>query len=561
MRALAVLLLALAWGQAWGATYWVDSAGAGTGTANGSSVSNQCAGTADADCTAATGGDTVYLCNAAATVTLADSGVSSANRLTYDTSCPGGTPMSINGAAANDVCLTITGSHINVNGVAGDPWNPTTDTLTKIYGCNRRGIMVRTAVSNVTVRDFESYNHTGPSQGDEQGAGVIVDNVTSVGTTTGVTNVLFEDIYAHDNGAFGFATSTSGSGITCRRCRLDANGALWHGGGAFIHPYRSTLTSGWTDIDGAGAGTAYSREVLSSTDDVDVVYWIDQRTYLTDIGTCGSPASGEFCYTPGSPGVGLFYINIGQSPNGQSIQYRRGPLTNVVIEDSSACNNIASDGTHGAGFQPDDLAGSVIVRRSYACNNEGAGFKAYRNQGTVFESVIAWGNGTDASNSLGDRSGLYADESTATVVRQATLVGNATYGAQQGYGDMTMTNSILAANADYGARAVVGALTLNYSDFFGNVSGSTTTVSGGSVANNNGLALAPALVGGTAPNNVMGFCLTPDSPLLAAGTYLGAWATGYAGHDLGKPPAIGARGPCRSRQPAGVRPAASRTVH
>lgn len=556
MRLLAILLFLLS-AQVWGATYWVDASGTGTGSANGSSVSNQCAGTTDADCTAAAGGDLVYLCNAASTVTLSDSGTSNTSRLTYDTSCPGGTPMEVNGADAQTSCLIITGSHLNVSGVAGDPWNPTASTLTKVHDCTERGIMVDGAVSNVTVSDFETYDHPGSAQGDEKGAGTIIDNVTSPGTTSPVSNILFEDIYSHDNGAFGFATSTSGTGITCRRCRLDENGALWHGGGAFIHPYRSTLTSGWTDIDGGGAGTAYSRAVLSSDDDVDIVYWINQTTFLTDIGTCGSPASGQFCYTPGSPGVGLFYINIGQDPNGQSIQYRRGPLTGVVVEDSSASGNIASDGTHGAGFQPDDLAGSVTVRRSYASNNAGAGFKAYRNQGTVFESVIAWGNGTDTRNSLGDQSGLHIDETTAGVVRHATLFGNGTYGYQQGTGTSTGTNVILGGNGSYGARAVVGTLTLSYADVFGNATGTTTTASGGTVNASNGLTSDPDFTGGTSPSSAAGFCLESDSPLLGAGTYLGAWATGYAGHDLGNPPAIGARGLCNARRAVASRRAIS----
>lgn len=365
--------------------------------------------------------------------------------------------------------------------------------------------------------------------------------MTPTGATSPVSNVLFEDIYSHDNGAFGFATSTSGAGITCRRCRLDENGALWHGGGVFIHPYRSTLTSGWTDIDGGGAGTAYSRAVLSSTDDVDVVYWINSTQFLTDIGTCGSPAVGQFCYTPGNPGVGLFYVNIGQDPNGQSIQYRRGPLTGVVIEDSSATGNIASDGTHGAGFQPDDLAGAVTIRRSYANDNAGAGFKAFRNQGTVFESVIAWGNGTDTRNSLGDQSGLHIDETTAGVVRHATLFGNGTYGYQQGTGTSTGTNVILAGNRSYGARAVVGTLTLSYADIYGNATGTTTTASGGTVNATNGLTSAPLFVGGASPDTTQEFKLLPSSALRRTGLDLNLGnIQDHNNRAFSHPPSIGA---------------------
>jgi len=67
----------------------------------------------------------------------------------------------------------------------------------------------------------------------------------------------------------------------------------------------------------------------------------------------------------------------------------------------------------------------------------------------------------------------------------------------------------------------------------------------------------PGWMGGDSPDNVMGFCLRPDSPLLGAGTYIGAYATGYRGKDLGKPPAIGAMGLCNGRARADDRPAAS----
>ena len=74
---------------------------------------------------------------------------------------------------------------------------------------------------------------------------------------------------------------------------------------------------------------------------------------------------------------------------------------------------------------------------------------------------------------------------------------------------------------------------------------------------NSELTSDPGFIGGTTPTNVMGFCLRSDSPLLGAGTYLGAWATGYRGKDLGKPPSIGAMGLCRARAIAAERPAAA----
>lgn len=524
------------------ATYFVDATGTGTGTANGSSVSNQCAGPADADCTAAAGGDTVYLCNAAtATVTLADSGTSDSSRLTYDTSCPGGTPMTINGGDSATVCLTIQGSHLNVLGIPGNPWT-SPGNLTVIRDCTLRGIMLRTAISNVTVQYFNVSGIDGTTQSDQEGVGVIVDNVTSVGTTTPVQNILISDIYTHHNGAFGAKTSAgaSGLGVTFRRIRADYNGSLYHGGGIFLHPYRANLTSGWSVV----SGTIYERNSLSSTDDVDAAYWVNNTQHLTDIGTCGSPASGEFCYTPGAPGVGFFRVNIGQDPNGQTIQYRRNS-GKYVIEDSSASYNIANDGTHGSGFQADDLAGitsgEVVIRRSYANNNDGAGIKVYRNKGTEVRGVLAWDNGQNASQTDGERSGLNIDESDGVVVRNGTFSGNAKYGVQTGKGTNSLTNIVATYNGLYGARAVTGTANLTYSDFFGNTSGATTTASGGTLNNTSGFTVSPEFVGGTSPTTKEGFRLSSGSSLRRVGNELNIGNYGDVGNRaFSHPPTPGA---------------------
>lgn len=125
---------------------------------------------------------------------------------------------------------------------------------------------------------------------------------------------------------------------------------------------------------------------------------------------------------------------------------------------------------------------------------------------------------------------------------------------------VTIQNSIAANNAGCGINRGHASQVEQYNDSHGN--GTAFCVAGVSASAGTGsMTSDPSFSGGASPTSAEGFCLTPDSPLLAAGTYLGAWATGYDGEDLGKPPVIGARGLCRSRQPAGVRPAASRTVH
>lgn len=99
-----------------------------------------------------------------------------------------------------------------------------------------------------------------------------------------------------------------------------------------------------------------------------------------------------------------------------------------------------------------------------------------------------------------------------------------------------------------------GSATLNQTNNAAYSNTANTSGSVGSIA----VTSDPLLVGGSSPNDAAGFCLEPDSPLLAAGTYIGAWATGYNGHDLGNPPAIGARGLCNPRIPAAARESAAR---
>lgn len=105
---ISLILLVLFTLPAWGVDYWVDLSGTGTGAANGTSVSNQCAGTADADCTPSAG-DTVYLCNTrSSAVTLGTAG-GAGNVIVYDWTCPGGArgAIEMSGSAA----LTLNSTH------------------------------------------------------------------------------------------------------------------------------------------------------------------------------------------------------------------------------------------------------------------------------------------------------------------------------------------------------------------------------------------------------------------------------------------------------------------
>ena len=535
------------------AEYWADAAGTGTGSKSGADPNNLCDGPAGTGCAATVGGDIVYLCNPTTSITIGRGGSSSDRRINYDTRCPGGVPMTIDGADGVDVCMTVQASYVRVYGIEGDPWDRDSGGLTEVKNCRERGIMVRTALQHVLIADFEVHDIDGTSQNDQRGAGVIIDNVTSVGTTTPVSGVVFDSIYTHDNGAFGVATSSSisGYGARFRKIRADNNGRLWHGGGMFFHPYRTTVTSGWTNL----ASGVSQRASVSSTDDITQVFVVTTETHLVYDGDCvlGSgvpePAAGHFCYHVGTAATGYLQVNVdgSTSANSVEIQHTRGPYTGVVVEDSTADWNRASDGTHGAGIQPDDLSGPMIVRRASAAFNDGPGFKAFRQNGTAFDSIAAWGNGRDPTNADGDRAGFASDQSIGVVVRHATLVGNETFGAQGGSGNAQIDNAIIAFNRRYGARAVRGALTTNYTDYFGNIEGSSTSVSGGTMTNNNALALDPYFKGGRRAAILSDLCLAANSPLRGQGQYKGSNVLDLNRRYFDNPPDLGALTNCDGR--------------
>lgn len=69
----------------------------------------------------------------------------------------------------------------------------------------------------------------------------------------------------------------------------------------------------------------------------------------------------------------------------------------------------------------------------------------------------------------------------------------------------------------------------------------------------NGISATSPLAGGNHVQTADDACLPAGSAFRAAGTYIGAWATGYAGQDLGNPPAIGARRSCDARRAVATR--------
>lgn len=172
-----------------------------------------------------------------------------------------------------------------------------------------------------------------------------------------------------------------------------------------------------------------------------------------------------------------------------------------------------------------------------------------------YYGIYMLGAGSSAVGNILVGQELRGIDTVSTVSSGTHIVANNTVsGAVTGIvlnGGASVTNNVynnVVANATT-AYNKGGSSTLNQ-DF--NAAFNSTTNSNG--AGTIDITADPQFLGGTSPTSAAGFCLPPDSPLLAAGTYLGAWAVDYYGVAPDNPPNIGAMGSsCGGRASAGAR--------
>lgn len=233
-----------------------------------------------------------------------------------------------------------------------------------------------------------------------------------------------------------------------------------------------------------------------------------------------------------------------------------GTSNGLVLEDSTvrgATYNVAVQACDG-----------VTVRRNYLVPSASGSASTARGIGTLIsvsttDGLIAIGNVIDMQNVSANAIAMFID-ATAGITFNAyenTIWGNGDetnsfgiYVFNPAAGTVDIRDNLIAGMT--GRPISVGAAatgTASYNALWNNTNGCQTITCSDTVSSN------PTLTGGETPDDVDGFCLKPISPLLGAGTYIGAWATGYAGEDLGKPPAIGARGLCYGRPLVTSRPA------
>jgi hypothetical protein len=492
MRALAPLLCLLSV-QAWGACgseCWVDLAGTGSGAAAGTSVSDQCAGIADTDCTPAAG-STVHLCNVGTTITPQAVEGTAGGRITYTASCAGGTTGSLN-ATGQTYGVNITDrEYLTFTGLDVD-------------GPNNAGYLVNctsgNASSNVRIEDAD------------------VTNVAGNGATIGNGFRWFcADVTLWNTGVDG-AWSDAYYCTTCDRSAIDGDRANKRGW------YAANFARG----DAAGDG----------------IQVVDGDDAIVANGTCEHSGDGtKLCVIQSSTSSTGGLVTDNRILNGVD-----GGISWVApggrIERNQIWNLTGGSGGSGAAIgikllgNNQRAVGNIVVDAKKCFYSDAA------NTAVEYDHNICLGfrdRGLDANTAnavtLTAKNNIFVGLSSLTSSNYFVFIGSG------------VTESI------------------DYNDYFGGGSAQwrDTSTSYATLAlwqahgeDTNSVEVLPDWAGGTSPTDAAGFCLEPDSPLLGAGTYLGAWVTGYAGKDLGKPPAIGARGLCNARAAAAHRASATR---
>lgn len=403
--------------------------------------------------------------------------------------------VDVTGTSGSHVVLGAydTGADPIINGSASRTHGLILDTVSyvdvsdlRITNATQKGIQIKggfaAGSSNITITDCVADTIPGTADAIGNGVGITVDNINE--TTRECDNITFTRCTAHTCGRMGFDTQTSGTNIRWIDCVAYNNGASYDGGGFYAHPYRNAVTSGWTVV----SGDVYRRDGLSANDDVQIVYWVEDGSFLTETAST-TPAAGEFYYLKaGGPGSGEFRVNLGVDPDGQTLQYARGPQSNFKWINCTAYNNRQENGNdHGTGIHMDDLISNSEVSGCTAYDNEGPGIMMFRGQSNTISGSTAYGNGKETNVDHG----IIANQQEASTITNCVVSDSGASGIQVGVGTTSVANCITQDNAAYGILVITG--TCNSSDTFilNNTDATNTTLGGTLNQTNNQIVASP----------------------------------------------------------------------
>lgn len=537
-----IVSLALFWSVgAWGADYWVDFSGTGTGAADGSDVDNLCADTTDADC-AESAGDTVYLCNARTSQWVPDVSGSSGNPITYEWSCPGGTAASIETSSGsglslssdrsyltmNDATLTQTGTArcVNIAGADNIIFNRGTIGPCAQTSTGAEGAIVFSATVDSDDVVFNSTEVTNP-----RGNCIALINATG---SIDYSGLQFNNMNIHDCG-----NAADEHGI---RLKVAAAAAATItdplvSGGSITNAYDYA-------IDWIGTDTTATEKIIDPV--IDGVTIRDSGQRGPDTGTGGGAIRLQNTLRAMVKNSDLSE-NIGNGGGLVALYSQDG-----FIQDNE-CSRMTSlsNQIDGGGIDIDHGNDNMTVRRNRCQDNDGNATAVNSGYGImvldstnthVYDNILT-GNKIGISYNPQDSGGPGLGQDN--VFTHNIMCGNDRDGAHINQ-DSTAENSewynnVLCGNGRYGFSVgdADSNQIANYNSYYLNATGNYSNQSAGA----NDLTADPQFVGGINSTTAEGFRLKAASPLIDAGTCYrthGCAHADYGGRTRGSTPSIGA---------------------
>lgn len=401
---------------------------------------------------------------------------------------------------------------------------------------------------------------------------------------TGETIYLCDDFTQASSWALNVSTRLAfdGDKDVCGRA---ADGSITMTGGSFnlnwtgsgTGTFRNIVFNGGgasdcINIDGSGRVILEDNEIRNCNEDgIDV----DATTatvsirgnYLHDI--VGTPIIGGAAGTPGP--MEVLYNEIdnfgtaGTGTNADGIGIANGVPSSVVYGNIVRRNR--SDVGGGIDIQDATSAATVIHRvagnfvECGPANTNGSGLTSTGTASALFVGNVVtdcvnpiFAKGTDASAQQ-----TYYNNSLFNARGAAIKIAGVALGAAR---NVTLRNNLVVnAAAQYISVDVSGSTyTSDYNAFFGGTGFKDVTAGAPCLTlctlaewqaltnDANSLESDPLLSGGADPSAAVDACPRAGSPLLGAGTPLGAFVTGYGNEDLGNPAVIGARRACEFRR-------------
>jgi len=499
MKYALLLLLSLAWGQAWATGPWyVCPDSINTATSTGTNYATDCLdGNADLANSWASinAGDTVYFCGdwlpADARITVADSGTA-------------GNYITLSGNAA--ACGRTSNSTISREGLTGT---------------NARAISASNTAATrqyIKIADMTIKNTSTAVLWDRSTTGANSDD-----TALWISGVNFENC--------GTGSGTDGDCIWKRGANLIIQDSTFNGCYEdCVWATTANVTITGTRFENISSGDAFGDAIqivgtgLADTGDVVITdNYCDHRD--NDV---------KYCILIG-PTAGA----------GNSVTVTDNTLLGPVVKvaPTEAERFVAL-------YVDSDVSSQVNILRNYISDgNNNIVLSASAGSAYTTRAKIVGNITVNAS----DRS-IYLDSNIDNADVWHNVAINATeFGIYLGKAAATHNvNNNIMANSDVGLFYITAPTSRGYNNYVDN----TTNVSANGVAGTTttgDITTNPAFVGGTSPTDAAGFCLDANSELFGAGTYIGAYVLGYAGESLGNPPHIGARGSCMNRATSSAR--------